>query len=184
MRVRKMAPKDRKGILRVAKRLSPTWFTSKAVAYHIPVDVALDKGFVALEGDKIIGFLIYHSAYGEPFISWLGVDPRFQRRGAGTRLIAALENEAISAGAAQLRVETVSSRVPYRPYEPTRAFYKKMGFRLEKTLKREPFRLSEPEIKKIMRATGMSRAQLKRAEQEHYIARLIKELEPAEKAAG
>ena len=55
---------------------------------------------------------------------WIAVDPRAQGTGAGTRLLAAVEQQLGDAAARLLVVET-SGRVQYAP---TRAFYQRRGY--------------------------------------------------------
>jgi ribosomal protein S18 acetylase RimI-like enzyme len=56
---------------------------------------------------------------------WIAVRPDAQRTGLGRRLMEAAEVEARALGAAAMYVETSS-----RPqYEPTRAFYRRIGYR-------------------------------------------------------
>ena len=55
---------------------------------------------------------------------WIAVRPGMQRTGLGRRLMAAAEAEAHALGATAIYVETSS-----RPqYEPTRAFYRRIGY--------------------------------------------------------
>jgi D-alanine-D-alanine ligase len=56
---------------------------------------------------------------------WIAVRPDAQRTGLGRRLMGAAEVEARALGAAAMYVET-SSRLQY---EPTRAFYRRIGYR-------------------------------------------------------
>ena len=56
---------------------------------------------------------------------WIAVRPDAQRTGLGRRLMEAAEVEARALGAAVMYVET-SSRTQY---EPTRAFYRRIGYR-------------------------------------------------------
>jgi ribosomal protein S18 acetylase RimI-like enzyme len=57
---------------------------------------------------------------------WIAVYPDAQRRGLGCRLMARAEAAAAALGGTCLYVETSS-----RPqYEPTRAFYRRLGYRL------------------------------------------------------
>ncbi len=56
---------------------------------------------------------------------WIAVRPHAQRTGLGRRLMEAAEAEARALGATAMYVETSS-----RPqYEPTRAFYRRIGYR-------------------------------------------------------
>jgi ribosomal protein S18 acetylase RimI-like enzyme len=61
---------------------------------------------------------------------WVAVEPRFQRRGIGRMLMAAVEQRVAAAGGQRIYVDT-SGRVQYGP---TRAFYQRNGFRHEARL--------------------------------------------------
>lgn len=148
MRIRKTSAKDFKGIMKVAKKLHPKWFDRFAINESIPLDIKIHKGFVAEESREILGFITYTSDRGETKISWIGVDPLFQRKGIGTKLLKKLEKELKKLGVKELRVETVDESEKYEPYEIPRAFYKKAGFRVEKVK-----RMKDSEGKKFNMAT-------------------------------
>lgn len=57
---------------------------------------------------------------------WIAVHPDAQRNGLGRRLMAMAEAAAAALGGTRMYAET-SSR---RQYEPTRAFYRRLGYRL------------------------------------------------------
>jgi len=58
-------------------------------------------------------------------VYWIAVDPEFQGRGIGRRLLSYAEDYARNHGARKIMIET-SSR---RDYEPARSLYERMGFR-------------------------------------------------------
>jgi len=84
MKIRKSAEKDFEGMTKVAKKLHPKWFDKFAIKKSMPLDLKIHKGFVAEERGKVLGFVTYTSNKGEMKISWIGVDPKFQRKGIGT----------------------------------------------------------------------------------------------------
>jgi ribosomal protein S18 acetylase RimI-like enzyme len=55
---------------------------------------------------------------------WIAVDPLFQGRGVGRRLMEKAEKEAVHQGGRMMAVET-SSR---EDYGPTRSFYRRLGY--------------------------------------------------------
>jgi len=135
MKIRKSTEKDFEGMMKIAKKLHPKWFDKFAINVSMPLDLKIHKGFVAEEKGKILGFVTYTSNEGETKISWIGVEPEFQGKGIGTKLLRKLEKELKRIGVKDLRVETVGDSTKYKPYEITRAFYRKMGFRVEKVRK-------------------------------------------------
>ena len=143
MKIRPKTKGDCKGILKVAEKLRiinerTGWFTEDAIKKLIPIDIKLQKGFVAEENDSIIGFVTYTSKNGEPFIGWIGVDPQFHRKGIGKRLIEKVCEELKKIGAKELYVETPSREEGLgNPYEGTYKFYEAVGFKLVKVFPKE-----------------------------------------------
>ncbi|MCX6724453.1 MAG: GNAT family N-acetyltransferase [Candidatus Staskawiczbacteria bacterium] len=135
MKIRKATKKDFKNIMAVVKKLHPKWFDNFATSTSIPFDLKIHSGFVAEDKGKIIGFLTFTSDEGKARISWMGVKPKFHGKSTGTSLLKALEKELKNIGLKELRVETLSELTEYEPYEKTRLFYKKMGFKVESTKK-------------------------------------------------
>lgn len=137
IRIKKFNKKDFNAVMAVAKSLHPKWFDNYAIGTAIPLDLNIHKGFVAEDKKSIVGFITYTSISDEggARISWIGVLPEFQSKGVGTRLVNKLEKELKTLGVKELRVGTVAASTKYEPYEKTRTFYKKMGFRVEKVKK-------------------------------------------------
>jgi D-alanine-D-alanine ligase len=57
---------------------------------------------------------------------WIAVDRAEQGRGIGARLMAMVEHEVAASGGRQLYIETAGRAA----YEPTRAFYLRLGYRI------------------------------------------------------
>lgn len=119
------------GILTVTDGL-PEWFDETARSKSIPIDIRHQEGFVAVSGQRVVGFVTLYVAEGQLHIGWLGVDKAFQRRGIGSRLIAAAEMKARDLGIDELATYTLGDSVEYQPYEKTRRFYWKYGFSVYK----------------------------------------------------
>jgi len=132
VRIRPFTRKDIRGILAVARKLHPVWFHETHLE-NMPIDLAYQHGFVAVDGSRIVGFVSCSSDDGIPRISKLGVVPDLHRRGIGRALVTAAEREAQKAGAGLLQVMVMGWTRPFnRPYSETRAFYKALGFRVVK----------------------------------------------------
>lgn len=135
VKIRKSAVNDIDGMMKVAGSLHPLWFDKVAINESMPIDLNVQKGYVAEDKGTIIGFVTYTSDNGNVKISWLGILPEYQRRGIGARLLKVVEKELGKIGVKKIRVETVAESEKYEPYERTRAFYIKMGFKVEKVEK-------------------------------------------------
>ena len=119
------------GILAVVEDL-PEWFDETARTKSIPIDMRHQEGFVAVSGQRVVGFVTLYVAESRLNIGWLGVDREFHRQGIGTRLLAAAEMKARDLGIDELATYTLGDSVDYEPYDLTRNFYRKHGFSVYK----------------------------------------------------
>lgn len=131
MKIKKATEKDFQGMMQIAKKLHPKWFDNIAINQYMPLDLRVNKGFVAEEKDRIVGFLTYASRKGRVDISWIGVNPKFQGKDIGSKLVETLEKTLKRFGVKELQVETVARSTKYKPYKKTREFYKKLGFKVK-----------------------------------------------------
>ena len=128
MEVRKTREKDFKEICDILFSLLE-WFDENA-RKAIPVDLQYQKGFVAVEDGKVVGFVTYYVAEGAVVIGWMGVRKEFHRKGIGSRLLARLVERTREMGIGRIATYTLGDSVKYAPYERTRQFYFKHGFRV------------------------------------------------------
>lgn len=122
-----MTEMDKFLVLDIARSL-PEFFTQKGVEF-INSDFHSQKGFVFRTNDKPVGFVMYFSNQGMAEIAWMGVKPEFQGKEIGTQLLNHLKSELIKNKCSSLIVKTLDESVDYKPYEQTRAFYLKNGFK-------------------------------------------------------
>ncbi len=98
---------------------------------------AMEKGFegsgyyfrVWADGEEVVGLICYGRRPLTRWawdLYWLLVDPRAQRRGIGTALLRAMEEQVEQEGGRWIVVETAT--IP--AYAPARRFYERHGFRL------------------------------------------------------
>jgi len=119
-------------MLVVAKKLHPKWIHATRLK-SMPVDLRYHHGFVAVDGNKIVGFISCSSEDGIPCISRLGVDPALHRKGIGRKLVAAIEHYVQKAGDNILQVMVMGWTRPFnRDFSETRAFYRALGFKITK----------------------------------------------------
>ena len=127
--LRHMTDQDHSVVLAIAARL-PEWFDERAREVAIRVDLRHHRGFVAEVAGRIVGFITLYVADGRLNIGWLGVDKQHQRHGIGSRLIARAEQAASEMGLEELATWTVGDGVNYAPYQGTRVFFQKQGFKV------------------------------------------------------
>jgi GNAT superfamily N-acetyltransferase len=138
-----MVQKDFNSIIRIGKSLRITddgregWFTEDAVERHIPFDIHFQKGFVAEEKKRVIGFVTYTSYGYFPAIGWIAVEPEHHRKGIGKSLVKKVEAEVRGIGGTELFVETPSREAGMgTEYEKTYKFYEGVGFHVDRIKKR------------------------------------------------
>lgn len=118
---------DKSLVLDVAKSL-PKFFTPKGVEF-IGSDFQSQKGFIFRMNDKPVGFVMYFANQGTAEIGWMGVKPEFQNNGIGNQLLNHLKEFLVKNKCSSVVVKTLDESVDYKPYEQTRAFYLKNGFK-------------------------------------------------------
>ena len=129
-------PTARDGAAVRALTATTGFFSDEEVAVAVElVDARLAQGLAsgyrflfADGGDGLDGYVCYgpialtRSSFD---LYWIAVRPTLQRLGLGRRLMEAAEAQARSLGGTAMYVETSS-----RPqYEPTRSFYRRLGYR-------------------------------------------------------
>ena len=127
MKIRKATNRDKKEALAIAEELKE-WFTKEAIK-DMKIDFKLNNLIVAIDRNKVIGFLCYTSYSGKMMLMWIGVKRDFLRRRIGEKLLKWLEKEAKKFEFYAIEVETLPDEDKYKPYIKTRAFYYKHGFK-------------------------------------------------------
>lgn len=119
-------------IIEIAKELQE-WFTPEAIL-EIEKDL-IDKE-ILIEGEKeVLGFIIY-SLKKKGYIYWMGVRKDIQNKGIGTKLITKLKKICKEKSIRVLETDTLAETEDYAPYEQTRKFYHKVGFKDFKIIKK------------------------------------------------
>ncbi|MDE2845898.1 MAG: GNAT family N-acetyltransferase [Gemmatimonadota bacterium] len=123
--------KHHAGILTVVEHL-PEWFDETARTRSVPTDLQHQSGFVAVSDERVVGFVTLYVTEGRMHIGWLAVDRPFHRQGIGSMLLNAAEAMARELQIDELATYTLGEGVEYQPYESTRRFYWKHGFKVYK----------------------------------------------------
>jgi ribosomal-protein-alanine N-acetyltransferase len=103
MIVRKAEPRDLPAIVEIESLCFPedTAFPRRMFAYLLDYSIAL----VACERSRVVGFVMGYISGRSGAIYTLDVHPFFRRRGIGSTLLAAIEDELVSRGAKAVRLE-------------------------------------------------------------------------------
>jgi len=115
--------------MEIAKALHPKWFNELGLK-QIAKDLQTEQGLIALDEDRVVGFLTYctDETRKTAELSWIGVRPDLHMRGIGRALVGALEETLTEQGFTSLEVSTVAPTIDYEPYARTRSFYYSVGF--------------------------------------------------------
>ena len=95
-------------------------WSERSVASEL--DNALSLWLVAMEGEKLIGYVGSQTVMGETDMMNVAVDPDFRRKGIAEKLVLALVAELKARESHCLTLEVRASN------EPARALYEKLGF--------------------------------------------------------
>jgi len=131
--LRPATPADAPAMLAVARQL-PQWFNEGGYE-QMSRDFPDHRGVVAVLDGQIVGFVTWWPSPEQPDameITWLGVAPHLRARGIGRQLVAAMEESLRTNGIHTVTVSTLAATVDYPPYEETRQFYGRLGFRSER----------------------------------------------------
>jgi len=127
IKIRIANKKEFPGILKVAGDLRK-WFTAEALR-NMKKDLEINRTIVASEKNKILGFICYNSYNGAIKILWMGISKPMHRIGIGNKMLTWMINFCKKNEFTFLETETLPEEEKYIPYEQTRNFYYKNGFR-------------------------------------------------------
>jgi ribosomal protein S18 acetylase RimI-like enzyme len=107
----------------------PEWFgIEDSNRAYVALAHTLDSLAAMLDGEIVGVCLVRHHNTASSEIELLAVRRDLHRRGIGRRLLARVEADLRSRGAALLEVKTRGPSRPSAPYERTRAFYESLAF--------------------------------------------------------
>lgn len=125
MNIRQTTSEDHPGCLDIARFL-PEWFDDKEIA-RISKDLESFDNFVLEVGGIIKAFVVCEDKNEEVEILHLAVDRNEHGKGYGSALTKHIEKN--YPNAKSIIVKTLDESVDYPPYESTRKFYEKNGFK-------------------------------------------------------
>lgn len=125
MEIRKANKKQINESLEIAEELKK-WFTKNAIK---KMHRTFKKNLIVALNGKVDGFLNYRINKNSLSIIWMGIKRDVHRKGIGKRLLKELEKIAKKNKKYMIRVETLSYKEKYKPYESTRNFYLKNEFK-------------------------------------------------------
>jgi len=123
-------PDEKTNICNNILRSLPAWFGNEEAIVDYADKVREMPFLIANDNDRVIGFLaikIHNEHTAEVCV--MGVLEERHRQGAGEKLIKACENYCQEKHIEFLTVKTLDASAEYEPYERTRKFYMKMGFK-------------------------------------------------------
>lgn len=128
-KIRVMSEADSQSIRELVNEL-PEWFDEYAREKAIPSDLRHQNTFVAVEEDRVVGFITLFFAEGRLNIGWLAVRRYYHGKGIGRALLKRAEVFGRKKGMKELATVTLGDGVDYEPYKATRSFYLRQGFEI------------------------------------------------------
>jgi GNAT superfamily N-acetyltransferase len=90
---------------------------------------------VVTDDERVIGFAVVAERFADAAeLVWAAVASDRRGQGAGTTLVNQILDELMTYGVGLVEVKTLDGSVDYAPYEATRAFWERRGFRQIDTL--------------------------------------------------
>jgi ribosomal protein S18 acetylase RimI-like enzyme len=128
--------RDSEGALKIAEKLHGSYFDDKGIK---DIKKEIKKEFYgAFNNDKMVGFITFKEVNIQVIeLTWLAIDPDYQNKGIGTRLVTH-SLQKLSRKYKACEVKTLSEDDPDEGYLKTRNFYKKLGFIPLQTIKPYP----------------------------------------------
>lgn len=118
---------DHDTVIQIAKSLDD-WFNEDGIKY-IKQDLEFEKLIIADVDSETIGFLSYFLYEGIGYLGWIGVYEQHHGTEVGEMLFFEFERIMKEHEINILQVKTLGKSVEYPPYDRSRSFYKKVGFK-------------------------------------------------------
>ncbi len=106
---------DAKYVSRIGREPAP-------MAADFPAAIAADEVHVLVDGRAVVGFIVFRTGPGHLFVENVAVDPAWQHRGLGRRLMSFAEATAVERGLPVVRLYTNVHMTGNMP------FYRELAF--------------------------------------------------------
>jgi ribosomal protein S18 acetylase RimI-like enzyme len=151
--LRSYEPHDFAALHRLDQACFPPGISYSKTTLRYFLTLASADCVVAVDGNKIVGFILSEENPPLAHIITLDVAEKERRHGVGTALLEALESNLAARGVRSILLETAIDN------EAAVAFWKRHGYRIEATLKRYYLgRIDAYEMRKILPGTTGSAA--------------------------
>jgi len=131
LNIREGTASDTDTVLQIAKSLDD-WFNDDGIKY-IKQDLEFEKLIIVDADSEPIGFLSYFLYEGIGYLGWIGVYEQHHGTGAGEILFFEFERIMKNFDINILQVKTLGESVEYPPYDRSRNFYRKVGFKYHRS---------------------------------------------------
>lgn len=110
-------------------RLLPEYFLPGYLP-EIENDVRKDENLVAELENKVAGFINYKIITPDlAEVQWMAISPGVQGKGIGSALMDEFTNQIRKLAIKAIELSTIASTDNFEPYQRTRKFYEKFGFK-------------------------------------------------------
>lgn len=127
LKIREGTVSDHETVIQIAKSLND-WFNEDGVKY-IKQDLEFEKLIIVDADSGPIGFLSYFLYEGIGYLGWIGIYEQHHGSGAGELMFFEFERIMKELEINTIQVKTLGESVYYPPYDRSRNFYKKVGFK-------------------------------------------------------
>jgi len=122
---------DTKAVLQIAESLDD-WFNDDGIKF-IKQDLEFQRLIIAEADAEPVGFLSFFIYEGIGYLGWIGLYERCHGSSAGEMLFLEFERIMKKSEINILQVKTLGESIDYPPYDRSRNYYKKMGFKKHRT---------------------------------------------------
>ena len=132
MKVRYFFVEDTSALLDIIRSLPDHLINGATLNIEKDLRDPSTRTFISEEDGRAVGFLTYRLNEPEAELLWIAVHQLSRGTGAGSILMKKFLEEIMNKNVKSVWLSTLASTVPFPPFESTRKFFEKFGFREEK----------------------------------------------------